>query len=249
MQRVLNLVRESGPITDKELCARIDLPDGAVRPARLRLYRRGLIEPNDGGGWIAVASDRIEEVRNQAQAKPPRRRKLSDWSVDERVAAVTYLLRDDKVNQCLVDSSEQSREWRRGRARARELEGEREQDRRERRAEAARAEKDKSAYVDFLKTKNHLKDAVEVMLGVRRFLREDISRHESGEMTRIPAAAWPDVLRNVSELLDVTVTLHRDLHEALGEACDQCPICGAENGPDIIDAEVVSELIELTGGD
>jgi DNA repair exonuclease SbcCD ATPase subunit len=248
MQRVLNLIRDRGPIGDKELCDLIDLPDGAIRPARLRLYRRGLVEPDGAGGWTIVPAERIEEVRQQAQAKPPRTRKLSDWTVDERIAAVVSLLGDDEVNQRLIHQTEQGREWRRARARARAVQGEREHERRERRAEAAQAEKEKSVYVDFLKAKNHLKDAIEVVLGVHRFLREDIARYESGEGVRIPPAAWPDVLRNVGELLDVTGALHLEVHKALGEQSERCPLCGTEMAPDVIDAEVVSELIELTGG-
>lgn len=250
MQKVLNLVREQGPISDKELCAKIDLPDGAIRPARLRLYRRGLVEPDGDGNWIAVPAERQEEVSEAAAKKPPRRRKLADIGLEERVAIVTALLQDDEVNNALSESIDRRKAWRRARARAKGLYSEREQERRERRAEAAQAEKEKSAYVDFLKTRNHLKDAVEVVLGVNRFLEEDFARYDRGELTQIPSASWPDVLRNVTELLSVVVATHQRLHEVLGEPVEKCPLCGSQRRaePDVIDGEVVSELAELAEG-
>jgi hypothetical protein len=251
MQLVLNMIRNEGPITDAQLCARIDLPDGAIRPARLRLCRRGLVEKDAlGRGWVIVPPERQEEVQEQAQKKPPRRRKLSDLSVDERVTIITTLLRDDEVNRALHDQAKENREWRRARARARDHQGERDQERRERRAEAARAAKEKSIYVDFLKTRNHLKDAVEVILGVRRFLNEDLDCAAAGEAPRIPASNWPDVLRNVTELLAAAAGLHQEMLEALDQSLEQCPLCGARHSgePAVIDAEVVSELVELTSG-
>jgi DNA repair exonuclease SbcCD ATPase subunit len=250
MQRVLDLIRAEGPISDKELCAKIDLPDGAIRPARLRLYRRGLVEPDGNGKWIVVPPERQSEVREAAAKKPPRRRRLTEIGIEERVAMVTALLADDEVNHALSESVDRRRAWRRARARAKGLQAEREQERRERRAEATQAEKDKSAYVDFLKTRNHLKDAVEVVLGINRFLEEDFARYERGESTKIPTGSWPDVLRNVTELLSVVVATHKRLHEVLEEPLDQCPLCGRElrKSPDVIDAEVVSELAELAEG-
>ena len=170
MQLVLDIVRTQGPVTDKQLCAAIDLPDGAIRPARLRLYRKGLVEPDGHGGWVATPAERQEEVRQAAAQKPPRRRKLADVSLDERVAIATVLLEDSEVNRVLTESIDQRRAWRRAR-RAKGIDAEREHDRRERRARAALAEKEKSTYVDFLKTRNNLKDAVEVVLGVNRSWR------------------------------------------------------------------------------
>jgi DNA repair exonuclease SbcCD ATPase subunit len=250
MQMVLDMIRAKGPMTDKELCAAINLPDGAVRPARLRLYRRGLVEPDGNGGWLATPPERQEDVRQAAARKPPRRRKLADISLAERVAIATVLLEDSDVNRVLTESVDQRRAWRRARARAKGIDAEHEHERRERRAEAAQAEKERSTYVDFLKTRNNLKDAVEVVLGVNRFLEDDFARYERGEATRIPPTSWPDVLRNVTELLSVVVVLHQRLHEVLGEPIETCPLCGTERRaePDVIDAEVLSELPELAEG-
>lgn len=250
MQRVLDHIRERGPVTDKELCASIDLPDGAIRPARLRLFRRGLVEPDGSGAWVATPPERVDEVREAAARKPPRRRKLADIGLEDKMAIVTALLDDDEVNGALTESLDQRRAWRRARARAKSVDAERESARRERRAEAARAQKEKSTYVDFLKTRNNLKDAVEVVLGVDRFLEDDFDRYRRGEPTRIPSTTWPDVLRNVTELLAVAVASHRRLHEVLHQPIERCPLCGSQRpqGPDVIDAEVITELVELTGG-
>jgi hypothetical protein len=250
MHLVLDMIRTQGPITDKQLCAAIDLPDGAVRPARLRLYRKGLVEPDGQGGWMATPAGRQEEVRQAAAQKPPRRRKLTDISLDERVAIAVALVGDGEVNRVLAESIDQRRAWRQARARAKGIEAEREHERRERRAEVAQAEKEKSTYVDFLKTRNNLKDAVEVVLGVNRFLEDDFARYERGEATKIPPTSWPDVLRNTTEMLAAVVVLHQRLHEVLEEPIEACPLCGARRraGPDVIDVEVLSELSELTEG-
>jgi hypothetical protein len=250
MQQVLDVIRTQGPVSDKQLCAAIDLPDGAIRPARLRLHRRGFVEPDGNGGWVATPPERQEEVRQVAAQKPPRRRKFADISLDERVTIATVLLEDSEVNRVLTESEDQRRAWRRARARAKGVSAENEHDRRERRAEAAQAEKERSTYVDFLKIRNNLKDGVEVVLGVNRFLEDDFARYERGEATRIPATSWPDVLRNVTELLSVVVVIHQRLHDVLDEPIETCPLCGAKRhaGPDIIDVEVLSELSELAEG-
>ncbi len=104
--------------------------------------------------------------------------------------------------------------------------------------------------MDFLKTRNNLKDAVEVVLGVNRFLEDDTARYERGEATKIPLTLWPDVLRNATELLSVVVVLHQRLHEALDEPIETCPLCGTKRhaGRDVIDVEVLSEISELAEG-
>jgi hypothetical protein len=249
MQAVLDTITLKGPITDKELCAMIDLPDGAIRPARLRLHRKGLVEPS-GGGWVATPPERQAEVREGAARKPPRRRGLAGIPLDERVAIAAALLDDMEVNKALAESLDQRRGWRQARARAKGVTAEREHERRERRAEAAQAEKEKSTYVDFLKLRNNLKDAVEVILGVGRFLEDDFARHERGEATKIPQGSWPDVLRNITELLTVNVALHQRLHDVTGEPIEACPLCGAQLRPkvDVIDLEALSEFTELADG-
>jgi hypothetical protein len=249
MQTVLDMIRMRGPITDKELCSAIDLPDGAIRPARLRLHRKGLVERN-GGGWVATPPERQAEVREAAARKPPRRRRLTDISLEERVAIAAMLLDDSEVNKALSDSIDQRRGWRQARARAKGVAAEREHERRERRAEAAQAEREKSTYVDFLKMRNNLKDAVEVVLGVGRFLEDDFARHENREATKIPAGSWPDVLRNVTELLTVIVALHQRLHDVMGDPIETCPLCGTKRRAeiDVIDVETLSEFTELAEG-
>lgn len=224
METVIKAIRTHGPLTDDRICELTGAAGGAVRPARLRLYRRGLIEPTSSGAWQAVSPERRAEVRSNAAAKPVRRRNLAQWTEQERMDALLELLNDDDLNRQLVDRVNQDRIWRRARARSAEIRSERERARRERRAEAVRAAQEASALADFLKTRNHLKDSVEVLIGLWRLFTEDAARHDAGEPVRVPAGAWPEVARNVSELLRVAAALHLVLgtENSAGPTCPTC---------------------------
>ena len=239
MQVLLSVMQEHArPMTDEELCAASNLRGGAVRPARLRLHRRGLVEPCGDGMWHVVPADRQEEVRALARSRPPRRRGLESLSLDERVATVIALLNDDEVSDAVLEHTASGRAWRRASARAREVRAEREQERRARRLAATRAERLHSPLTAFLKMRNHLKDAVEVLLGLQRLLVEDGSPEASG----IPRAVWPDVSRNVRELVAAAASVQAVLEGAGGSAGD-CPLCNSPGkiAPafDYVDSECV----------
>jgi hypothetical protein len=226
------------PMSDEELCEASNLRGGAVRPARLRLYRRGLVEPCGDGTWQVVPADRHEEVSALARSRPPRRRRIDALSLEERVATVIALLNDDEVSNAVLEHTASSRAWRRASARAREVRAEREQERRARRLAATRAERLHSPLTAFLKMRNHLKDAVEVLLGLQRLLAEDGSQEASG----IPKAVWPDVSRNVRELVAAAASVQAVL-EGAGRSTGDCPLCSGraqiEPSFEYIDAECV----------
>jgi hypothetical protein len=234
MQTVLDVFRVHGlPMTDEELMAACDLRGGAVRPARLRLHRRGLVEPCGAGAWQLVEPERREEVRLAARARAPRRRGLESLSLDERVATVIALLDDEDVNEAVRARTASGRAWRHASARAREIRAEREQERRARRVAAMKAERLRSPLTAFLKMRNHLKDAVEVLLGLHRLLEEDATQH-LGEGSRIPRAVWPDLARNVRELAVAAASVQSVLGGAEATAGD-CPVCHRPTGAPVLE--------------
>jgi hypothetical protein len=223
MQTVLDVLREQArPMTDEELCIACDLRGGAVRPARLRLHRRGLVEPAGAGAWQLVELARRDEVRAAAHSRAPRRRGIDSMPLDERVATVIALLGDDEVNEAVRTRIAGGRAWRRAGARAREVRAEREQERRARRVAALRAERLRSPLTAFLKMRNHLKDAVEVLLGLHRLLAEEDGGFGAG--AGIPRSAWPDLARNVRELLAAAASVQEVL-EGQPAGAGSCPVC------------------------
>jgi hypothetical protein len=220
MALVLEVMRAAGrPLTDEELCDATNLRGGAARPARLRLYRRGLVEPCGSGGWRLVEPERHEEVRSAARTRMPRRRAVDSMPLEERVATVIALLDDDEVNAALIARTESSRAWRRARARAGEMRAEREHERRARRVAAMQAERRHSPLTAFLKMRNHLKDGIEVLVGLRRLLVEEAA----GESGTIPRAVWPDLARNVGELMTAAAAVQAELDGVAGSG--ECPLC------------------------
>jgi hypothetical protein len=234
MQTVLDVLREHGrPMTDGELQAACNLRGGAVRPARLRLYRRGLVEPCGSGTWRLVEPERREEVQVAASSRAPRRRGLESLSLDERVATVLALLDDEEVNEVVRTRIGSRRAWRRASARAGEVRAEREQERRARRLAAMKAEQLRSPLTAFLKMRNHLKDAVEMLLGLHRLLAEDATPHR-GDGGSIPRAVWPDLARNVRELVAAASSVQAVLDGAEVTA-GACPVCHRPAGGAVLE--------------
>jgi predicted ArsR family transcriptional regulator len=242
-QALLAVLREIGPSTDAAVAEHLDMSGNTVRPRRRELADMGLVEkvgtvPTPGGReaavWAAVAPERVEEVRQAAAARKPRRKSLHDQPLEWRLEAVRQLLSDPEVNAAVRNSS--GRAWSRARGRARQTH---ERDRREVKEQLAQAERDNQALVNFLKAKGNLLRAMEMVRAIGRLADEEQDRRDTGRPTAIPGKAWPEVADLLGELDDVTEETLARIEEVFG------PL-----GPDVIEAEAieVEDFLELADG-
>jgi hypothetical protein len=242
-------------LTDAEIVVRMaPLHRGQVVPARVRLEKLGLVElagQNDAGHkkWRRTPPERIAEAKEEAAVRrKPLGKKLAGRGVNERVQAVAELLEDEQVNRELREQMERARSWRAARARAQEAHAETEAQRRERKRELRKAEEEKSAYLNLLKVHDGLRESVNALIDIRAFIREELDRQERGDDLRIPEDRWPEVAKNVGEVLIVSGGVWFELASAAGQDPEHCPLCHARTKREpkalpegIIDAEVVAE--------
>jgi len=252
---VLAALAPDDELTDAEIVTRmVPLHRGQVVPARVRLEKLGLVElvgQNAAGHkvWRRTPLDRIQAAKEEATVRrKPLGKKLAGRGVNERVQAVAELLEDEHVNRELREQMERARAWRSARARAQEAHAESEAQRRERKRELRKAEEEKSAYLNLLKVHDGLREAVNALLDIRAFIREELDRQDREEELRIPLDRWPEVAKNVGEVLIVSGGVWFDLASAAGKDPEHCPLCGARTAREpkalpegIIEAEVVTD--------
>lgn len=251
-------------LTDAEIVTRVGggLHRGQVVPARIRLEKEGRVELaclNAAGHkvWRRSPADRIQAAREEAALRQkPLGKKLAGRKTDERVQAVAELLEDEEVNRALREQMERSRAWRSARARAHEAHAETEAERRERKRKLRKAEEEQSAYLSLLKVHDSLRESVNALLDIRSFVRDELDRQERGEEGRIPSDRWPEVARNVAEVLVVSGSVWYELASAAHADPEHCPLCGARTarepnalGAGFVDAEEITDAEVVPGGD
>jgi hypothetical protein len=255
-EAVREIFATGAELTDAELVARIpDLHRGQIIPARLRLERLGEVElarKNDAGHnvWRRTPEDRREEARlasEQRKKKPVE--KLARLKPDARAQVVAALLEDGDVNRILREQAARGRAARRARARAHESHAETEAERRERKRALREAEG--SAYIDFLKVHDGLRDTVSILFGIRSFMREELERRDRGDETKIPPERWSDVDRNLHEVVLVGGAVWHDLAVAMERPHDHCPLCGerTERDPRALDEGYIDAEAEEDSAD
>lgn len=233
-QAVEQLLQDGLPRTDAEIAAATGIPHNKASGARSTLWETGLVEPveeRDSEGrmrWRACPPERREEARRAFRDNTERRTRgrLAQKSPGEKANIVVHLLADDEVNHALLAQLERGKAWRRARARSKDVRADLDAERRARKNDLRRAMKEADANVEFLQTLSHLRDLIDVLFVARRQLEAERDRHDRGEPTRIPPDGWPDLARNVREVLTVAQVLFSDIAEVMGEPIESCPLCG-----------------------
>lgn len=263
-EAVASLMQDGVTRTDAEIADATGLPHNKASGARSTLWEAGLIEPveeRDGRGrmrWRDCPPERQEEARRAFRDNTERRTRgrLDQKSPGERANIVAHLLGEDEVNEALLAQLERSKAWRRARARAKDVRVDMEAERRARKSDLRRAMKEAEANVEFLHTRSHLRDLIDVLFVAGRDLEAERRRQERGEPVRIPASAWPDLARNVREVLDVGQVLFRDIADAMGQPMVSCPLCGerlhdasAHLGQGVIEGEATEDFNNVSAAE
>lgn len=227
------------PMTDFDLAMRLGLERGTAGKARLRLWEKGRVEPDNWDlalsmkktntiRWSTVEPARQDEVAARAATRAKRRRKWSDLKLEEQAQFILQGLSDPAVYGAVMEAQTSQRVKGRATARRNEsLAAKRQRLARERR----QAERERSAVLDFLKIAGHLHEQVIVANGVKSFLLTDIGRYLNGEATKIGPAKYAEVAKDLREVMaDVGVALQA-VESALGTQDGTCPTCGANVRP------------------
>jgi hypothetical protein len=119
-------------------------------------------------------------------------------------------------------------------------------ERNERKDALKQAKREKSALIEFLTIKNHLRDSALLINATHAHVRMELARAQNGEPTKIPPVYWPDVARYTSDLLSDGGGLLQALVEAGQVPSGPCPACGRDGDTEFtgisqgyVDAEVV----------
>jgi hypothetical protein len=226
-------------MTDYDMAAKVGLERGTAGKIRLRLWEKGLVEPDNWDlalkmkktrtiQWSAVEPDRQNEVAALAATRGERKRKWSSLKVEEQAQFILQGLSDPAVYGAVMDAQASQRVKGRATARHNEsLAAKRQRLARERK----QAERERSAVLDFIKIASHLHDQVIVANGVKSFLMVDIGRYLNGEATKIPPVKYAEVAKDLHEVMaDVGLALHA-VESALSIHDGTCPTCGANLQP------------------
>ncbi len=233
-EAVIRLMQDGTARTDAEIAEATGIPHNKASGARSTLWEAGEIEPREDRDpegrmrWQICPPERREEARRAFRDNTERRTlgRLAQKSVGERANIVVHLLADDKVNDALLAQLDRSKNWRRARGRAKDVRADVDAERRARKSDLRRAMKEAEANVEFLQTRSHLRDLIDVLFVADRDLAAERKRMEQGEPTRIPETGWRDLSRNVREVLEVGQALFRDLADLMEEPMESCPLCG-----------------------
>lgn len=254
---VLRVMRDGAMRTDAEIEQATGLSHSKVSGARSALWEAGLVEridkdeTHDRLRWRLCPPERRDQAQRAFRDSTERRTRgrLKQKSPEERANIVVDLLDDDRVHEALLGQIERTRAWRRARARANDLIAEREAARRVRRSELRRAEREADIHLDYLTQLNHLREVMDGLFVMLRFIEAEEQRKADGLALRIKPSSWMALARNVREVLDLAQVLFRDLADLLDEPIDSCPLCGdrlhdaaARLDEGYIDAEAVEEV-------
>jgi DNA-binding Lrp family transcriptional regulator len=239
---VLKAFQDHGPDSDAAIAKQLGMSGNTFRPRRRELADLGLLEKvgtvSTPGGrqaavWGAVPPERIAAAKAAAVARKPRRKSIQDQPLDWKLETVRQLLADDEVNSAIRDNH--GKAWSRARGRARQTH---DRDRRELKEQMAQAERDGSAFLDFLKAKSNLLRAMEMIRAIDRVAGDELERRDNFRHLSIPEEHWPEISDLLSEIDDAVQATLAHIREIFGDM-----------GPDVIDVEAIEmddDFIELT---
>jgi hypothetical protein len=224
---IMRVIREAGPLSDQELGDRFgDKTIQSVIPRRSELTRAGLVTSagktktksgRSANVWRAASVDEIEHLQQAAEEKGKRRKKLTDYTVDEQVRIVKVLVNIPKVNDALRGDASTTNQAKRARREARAAQREHEQRRREWAERVRQAERDASPELNFLKAMGQLRRGTDAVREIAKVFKDDLDALEFDGHMAISSHHWREARDQVGELLQLAEQLDHALGVALGD--------------------------------
>jgi hypothetical protein len=226
---VMRSIRGAGPLTDQEIADRLGKSIRMVVPRRSELMRAGLVvsagRKTTGSGrsanvWGTVALDEIEQAKQAAAKKGLRKKKLTDYSVEDQVRMVQVLVRIPTVNEALLGDMSTSAQAKRARREARNAQKEYEQRRREWAEKVRQAERDASPELNFLKAMGQLRRGTDAVREIGKVFQTDLDALEFDGHAFISPDNWREARTQVEELLELAQLLDHAIGVAIGDVED-----------------------------
>lgn len=258
-QRLIEAIRSRPGITRAELLDTTGLPSGAIDPARLRLWKAGLIEPTSDSGWKDALNHRIKKVgwryvEDQEQQAAVRDRvaarteRNAEPTAEEQAIVIVEALKDPVVNRLVLEMTNEGSGSRRSQKRARQALRAQEM---ARKREAEKATRDNAANANFKRNLARLWDARGAVGAIDEHLVEERARVAQGSPRRITDLDWALALNDVRTIIKSFGAMWQNLRD-IGGKKEPCPACGAAPveptralGAFVIEAEA----IDITDGD
>jgi hypothetical protein len=260
---LLQAIRARPGITRREILAETGLASGAIDPARIRLWKAGLIEPQTEAGWADALNHKIKsvgwrcvedparqaEVRARAQERAERN---AEPTAEELAITIVESLQDPVVNKLVLEMTKEGEGSRR--AQKRTAQALRAQETRRKR-EADDAARDKAANANFRRNLSRLWEARGAVGAIDEFLVEERARVARGDQRRIADLDWALALNDVRSIIKSFGAMWQNLRD-IGGRNEPCPACGASPvqptralGTFVIDVEAVEEtVVDEPGG-
>lgn len=227
-------IRENPGVTREQMITITALPSGVVDPARIRLWERGLIEPDSDRGWADALANRVKSVGWQfvedlerradvASRAATRTRRNAKPKAEERARKVVEALQDPTVARLVAQMTNDGQ----GSAKAlRRADQSLRAQHMARLKDARQAEREKTANADFKRMLAHLWDARGSVGSIDRHLIAERARVANGERPRIQPEDWITALNDVRTIIKSFGTMWQNVRD-LGADEEPCPACGA----------------------
>jgi hypothetical protein len=255
---LLDAIGEQPGIKRREMIEVTGLTSGAIDPARIRLWKAGLIEPDSEAGWEAALHNRIKDVgwhriydpENQLEVRERangRKERNAEPTAEEQAVAIVEALKDPVVNKLVLEMTKDTEGSRRSQKRAAQALRAQQM---ARKREAADAAREKTANADFKRALAKLWEARGAVGAIDQFLIEERVRVAEGKKRLTADIDWVMALNDVRTIITSFGTMWQNFRD-VGGRNEPCPACGAMPadptralGAFVIEGEVVEEETE-----
>jgi hypothetical protein len=236
------------------------LSHSKASPARVALWEDGLVErvgKDDQGHWLwqMCPPERREDAKLAYRDHKEKLllARLKHQPSTARASIVLELLASSEVNDAVIAQLGRRKYYRRIQGRVNEARADRAAAARDRKRRIAEMHKEADAALTFEVVLDRLRDSVDALLLMREQIADETARHDRDEPGRIDLSRWPEVARNVREVLEVARVVFGEIAAIMGQPIDSCPLCGERLGsptlelePGYLDvtAEEESELVQ-----
>jgi hypothetical protein len=227
------------------------LSHSKVSGARVALWEEGLVErlgkdPQSHWLWRLCPPERREEAKLAYRDHKEKLllARLLNKDASARASIVLELLASRDVNAAVIAQLGRRKYFRRIQARVNEARADREADARHRKRQIAQKHEEADTGLTFLLILDRLRDAVDALLLMREQISAETDRYLRGEPGKVNYSRWPEVARNVREVLEVARVVYGEVALIMEEPMNSCPLCGERLGS--VTAELDSGYVDGT---